>query len=80
MAQVNPTVGDPKATATYRRLHPSRRRRSAPVVFPEMVLTGYPVEDLASAALVDASITALHALARRLADTGLGDLPSPSAT
>lgn len=46
------------------------------VAFPEMTLTGYPVEDLAlRASFVDASRTALTALARRLADEGLGGIP-----
>ena len=37
------------------------------VVFPEMVLTGYPVEDLAlRASFVEASVAALHGLAARL--------------
>jgi NAD+ synthase (glutamine-hydrolysing) len=36
------------------------------VVFPEMMLTGYPVEDLAlHRSFVDASITALRATAER---------------
>ena len=44
-------------------------------VFPEMMLTGYPVEDLAlRASFVDASVAALHGLAARLAADGLGDL------
>ncbi|MEU9717306.1 NAD+ synthase [Streptomyces sp. NPDC047976] len=46
------------------------------VAFPEMTLTGYPVEDLAlRASFVEASRTALTALARRLADEGFGGLP-----
>ena len=45
------------------------------VVFPEMMLTGYPVEDLAlRASFVDASIAALHDTAARLAAEGLGGL------
>lgn len=41
-----------------------------------MVLTGYPVEDLAlRESFVEASRQALTALARRLADEGHGDLP-----
>ncbi|MFI8822851.1 NAD+ synthase [Streptomyces sp. NPDC053431] len=46
------------------------------VTFPEMVLTGYPVEDLAlRSSFVEASRDALRALGRRLADEGLGELP-----
>ncbi len=45
------------------------------MVFPEMMLTGYPVEDLAlRASFVRASIEAVHETARRLAGTGLGDI------
>ncbi|AZS71511.1 NAD+ synthase [Streptomyces lydicus] len=44
--------------------------------FPEMALTGYPVEDLAlRPSFVEASRAALRALAARLAGQGLGDLP-----
>ncbi|MFE9932476.1 NAD+ synthase [Streptomyces sp. NPDC005533] len=46
------------------------------VAFPEMMLTGYPVEDLAlRGSFVEASRTALRELAVRLADEGLGELP-----
>ncbi|MFG2131522.1 NAD+ synthase [Streptomyces sp. NPDC048751] len=46
------------------------------VAFPEMVLTGYPVEDLAlRSSFVEASRTALRALAVRLAEEGFGELP-----
>ncbi|WP_329179515.1 MULTISPECIES: NAD+ synthase [unclassified Streptomyces] len=46
------------------------------VAFPEMMLTGYPVEDLAlRSSFVEASRTALVELAERLAAEGLGELP-----
>ncbi|GAA4552570.1 MULTISPECIES: NAD+ synthase [Streptomyces] len=46
------------------------------VAFPEMVLTGYPVEDLAlRSSFVEASRAALRALAARLSDEGFGELP-----
>ncbi|MFI8422913.1 NAD+ synthase [Streptomyces sp. NPDC085479] len=46
------------------------------VAFPEMALTGYPVEDLAlRPSFVDASRAALLALAERLADEGFGEVP-----
>ena len=45
------------------------------VAFPELGLTGYPVEDLAlRASFVDASQARIHDLAQRLADEGLGDI------
>ncbi|MFE6035865.1 NAD+ synthase [Streptomyces sp. NPDC056452] len=46
------------------------------VAFPEMVLTGYPVEDLAlRSSFVEASRAALRALAARLDSEGFGELP-----
>ncbi|MCZ2524552.1 NAD+ synthase [Streptomyces sp. HB2AG] len=46
------------------------------VAFPEMVLTGYPVEDLAlRSSFVEASRAALTALAGQLAAEGLGEVP-----
>src|ERR1022692_40471 len=75
LAQVNSTVGDldgncaaivdwtAKAAGLGARL----------VVFPEMMVTGYPVEDLAlRASFVAASIAAVRRTAGRLADAGLG--------
>jgi len=78
MAQVNPTVGDLGGNCDI-VCEQARRAAEAGahlVVFPEMVLTGYPVEDLAlRRTFVDASIEAVHALAERLAAEGLGELP-----
>src|SRR5215472_11966196 len=77
LAQVNATVGD---LAGNSELIVDWTRRAAEqgarlVVFPEMMLTGYPVEDLAlRASFVDASIAALHATAERLAAEGLGGI------
>ncbi|MCM1975345.1 MULTISPECIES: NAD+ synthase [unclassified Streptomyces] len=46
------------------------------VAFPEMALTGYPVEDLAlRSSFVSASRAALRTLAARLAEEGFGELP-----
>jgi NAD+ synthase (glutamine-hydrolysing) len=78
LAQVDATVGDLSGNAD---LIVDWTRRSAErgahlVVFPEMFLTGYPVEDLVlRTSFVDASIAALDRTARRLADEGLGALP-----
>ncbi len=77
LAQVNATVGD---LAGNTELLVSWTRRAAAhgariVVFPEMMLTGYPVEDLAlRASFVDASVAAVAAAARRLAAEGLGGI------
>ena len=73
LAQVNATVGDLTGNSdkviewTMRAAEQGARI----VVFPEMVLTGYPVEDLAlRKSFVDASIAAMHGLARDLATRG----------
>jgi NAD+ synthase (glutamine-hydrolysing) len=49
LAQVNPTVGDLAANAALVRQNVAAAQAAGAhiVVFPEMVLTGYPVEDLA---------------------------------
>ena len=48
LCQLNPTVGDvaANATAVVSRLHEARDGRADVVVFPEMVVAGYPPEDL----------------------------------
>jgi NAD+ synthase (glutamine-hydrolysing) len=75
LAQVNPTVGDLAGNAEI-ILDWTRRagaRGAQLVVFPEMTLTGYPVEDLAlRASFVEASIAALREVADRLNVEGLG--------
>jgi NAD+ synthase (glutamine-hydrolysing) len=77
MAQVNATVGDLGGNCD---LIVGWTRRAADqgaslVVFPEMMLTGYPVEDLAlRTSFVEASIAKLQATAERLAAEGLGGI------
>jgi NAD+ synthase (glutamine-hydrolysing) len=75
MAQVDATVGD-LAGNTDKIVDWTRRaagRGARIVVFPEMMLTGYPVEDLAlRASFVEASIEAVRSVAERLAAEGLG--------
>jgi NAD+ synthase (glutamine-hydrolysing) len=77
LAQVNATVGDLDGNAEliveWTRRAAARGARV--VVFPEMMLTGYPVEDLAlRASFVEASIRTLHAVAARLGAKGLGGI------
>ena len=77
LAQVNATVGD-LAGNSDQVLETTRRAAAQGariVVFPEMMLTGYPVEDLAlRASFVEASVAALRALAGGLAAAGLGGI------
>src|SRR6185437_2869128 len=78
LAQVNPTVGDlPNNVALVRRWAGAAAAEGAHLVaFPEMVVTGYPVEDLAlRSSFVRASRQALADLAAALVADGLGDLP-----
>jgi NAD+ synthase (glutamine-hydrolysing) len=77
LAQVNSTVGDLDGNAetviewTGRAVAAGARI----VLFPEMMLTGYPIEDLAlRASFVDAAITVLERTAERLGEAGLGDI------
>ena len=77
LAQVNPTVGDIDGNA---RLVLDWTRRAADagahlVLFPEMMLTGYPPEDLVlRRSFLIASQAAVGALARDLATAGLGEV------
>jgi NAD+ synthase (glutamine-hydrolysing) len=77
LAQINPTVGDlvgnlELVVARAREAHAAGAHL---VAFPEMVLTGYPVEDLAlRPSFQAASREALDTLATRLDTEGLGSL------
>jgi NAD+ synthase (glutamine-hydrolysing) len=75
LAQVDSTVGDlaGNAQTIVEWTRRAARRQAGLVLFPEMMLTGYPVEDLAlRASFVDASISSLNDLAARLGSEGLG--------
>ncbi len=77
LAQVNATVGDLTGNAEiiveWTRRAAARGARV--VVFPEMALTGYPVEDLAlRASFVEASVATLRDVAERLGLEGLGGI------
>ncbi|MFG2328189.1 NAD+ synthase [Streptomyces sp. NPDC048604] len=76
--QIDSTVGDlaGNAEAIVHWTRHSAEQGAHLVAFPEMVLTGYPVEDLAlRPSFVEASRESLRALAARLAEEGLGELP-----
>ena len=75
LAQVNATVGDLAANADkiVEWTRRAARQGARLVVFPEMMLTGYPVEDLAlRASFVRASIETVRIVAERLGAEGLG--------
>ncbi|WP_431044764.1 NAD+ synthase [Streptomyces sp. P1-3] len=76
--QIDSTVGDlaGNAETIVHWTRHSAEQGAHLVAFPEMALTGYPVEDLAlRLSFVEASRAALRALATRLADEGFGELP-----
>lgn len=76
--QIDSTVGDltGNAEAIVHWTRHSAAQGAHLVAFPEMALTGYPVEDLAlRSSFVEASRDALRALALRLDGEGFGEIP-----
>ncbi|MFE2745922.1 NAD+ synthase [Streptomyces scopuliridis] len=76
--QIDSTVGDlaANAEAIVHWTRHAAEQGAHVVAFPEMVLTGYPVEDLAlRSSFVEASRAAVRALAGRLDEEGFGELP-----
>jgi len=77
LAQVNPTVGDIAGNADLIATHAALAHKAGVqlLIFPEMVLTGYPVEDLAlRQSFRNASRIAISELAKRIANSGFGSL------
>jgi NAD+ synthase (glutamine-hydrolysing) len=77
LAQINPTLGDLAANADLISKYASDAANAGAVivVYPEMIVTGYPVEDLATrTSFRAASINAVSNLAKRISDEGNGDL------
>jgi NAD+ synthase (glutamine-hydrolysing) len=77
MAQVNPVVGDIEGNAALIKEAVAESLKSAVdvVLFPEMVLTGYPVEDLAlRPAFRKASINRVQLLAKEIKEIGAGEV------
>ena len=77
MAQVNPVVGDIEGNAALIKAAVVESLKSDVdvVLFPEMVLTGYPVEDLAlRPAFRRASIDRVELLAKELKDLDAGEV------
>jgi NAD+ synthase (glutamine-hydrolysing) len=78
LAQVDPTVGDLAGNAALVRRWTRQAAEDGAhlIAFPEMMLTGYPVEDLVFwESFVAASQATLERLAADLLGDGLGDLP-----
>jgi NAD+ synthase (glutamine-hydrolysing) len=76
LAQVDPTVGDLSGNTALVRGWTRKAAESGAhlVAFPEMMVTGYPVEDLVfRESFVAASKAALASLAVDLAEDGLGE-------
>ena len=77
LAQINPTVGDLEGNAALilRTTIEARAAGVDLVVFPELALTGYPIEDLAlRPSFQRASKDAIAHLSRELAASGCGDV------
>ena len=77
LAQINPTVGDLAGNSALIRanLKEGKKAGAHVIVFPEMILTGYPVEDLATRpSFQRASIDAVAQLAKDIESDGCGDL------
>ena len=77
LAQINPTVGDLKKNSDLISKHATDATEAGAVVvvYPEMILTGYPVEDLANRpSFRAASINAIIELAARINNEGNGEL------
>ena len=77
LAQVDPTVGDLTGNADLVLTWTARaaERGAQLVAFPEMMLTGYPIEDLAlRPSFVEASRHTLASVAHRLDEAGLAHL------
>lgn len=77
LAQINSTVGDLSGNSALivDAVRSAGLVGAGLVVFPEMALTGYPVEDLAlRPSFQEASKKAIHALAEQLHSEGLGEI------
>ena len=69
LAQINPTVGDLKGNSALIMSSVAEAKKAGAhiIVFPEMIVTGYPVEDLAlRPSFQDASIAAVEKIASQI--------------
>ena len=77
LAQVNPTVGDfaGNVQLCLNAVKQANDQGAQVVLLPEMVITGYPIDDLAlRPSFQKASFVAINELAQNLADLGLGHI------
>jgi len=77
LAQINPTVGDLSANALLiaQSIEQASKAGAHVLLFPEMVVTGYPVEDLAlRAAFRKASKAAVIEIAKKAQQDGFGEI------
>ncbi|CAB4586459.1 MAG: NAD+ synthase [Actinobacteria bacterium] len=77
LAQINPIVGDIAGNARLiiDAVSEASENSASVVAFPEMALTGYPIEDLAfNLDFVRESMSGVDELARTLRTKGLGDI------
>ena len=77
LAQVNPTVGDLEGNSNLIREYAGKAGAAGAhiVLFPEMVITGYPVEDLAlRKTFRSASINAINKVAENINTDGFGEI------
>ena len=77
LAQINPTLGDLTGNSALILEYAEKAKTAGAhvLLFPEMVMTGYPVEDLALRQTFRvASKAAVLDVADRLADLGLGEM------
>jgi len=77
LAQVNPTVGDFSSNVALciNTVQNAQSQGADLVLLPEMVITGYPIDDLAlRPSFQEASDAAMTQLATELAEQGLGNL------
>ena len=69
LAQINPTVGDLAGNSALimQSVEAAKAAKSHIIVFPEMIVTGYPVEDLAlRPSFQNASISAIEEIALQI--------------
>jgi len=69
LAQINPTVGDLNGNSALimNSVQAAKKAGAHIIVFPEMIVTGYPVEDLAlRPSFQDASIAAIEKIASQI--------------